>query len=88
VNGCSHVLEGQHLKEKYDCKNMNTSHFWALYFTGIYYTAIGNTKVSHREHREHVWRTLSHIANYGSDIFKILGNQRKIRAFQKNMDKP
>jgi len=58
---------------------MTTSHFWALYFTSIYYMAIENTKVPHREHREHVWGTLSHIVSHTSIevIIICLGQSKK-----------
>jgi len=69
---------------------MTTSHFEALYFTSVYYTAIGNTKVFHREHREHVWRMLSHIASYISIVvtfFLFEAIEEKYRQ-SKKMDKP
>jgi len=53
-------------------RNMTASHFEALYFMGVYYTAIGNTKVLHRECREHIWRMLSHVANHISMVVTFL----------------
>jgi len=70
--------------------NMTASLFWVLYFTNIYYTPIGNTEVFHRECREHVWGTLSHISNHifmGVTFFYIWVAQEKYGQSKKNMDK-
>jgi len=71
-------------------QNMTASHFWALYFTNIYYMTIGNTKVLHRECRKHIQGTLSHIASHISIVVTFLFwiIKEKYRQCKKNMDKP
>jgi len=60
---------------------LTASHFSALYFMGVYCMAIGNTKILHREHREHIWRTLDHITSHIFMVVTIL----LFGAIQKNM---